>query len=144
MGAPTSAKITHAAAIAYFFWISTSYPAARWYAERMRCSSPAVAPTVTRLVGGICAAGAGAGMPGVERCAGGGGGGGATGVAVTRGRAAGRGRRGVGEGVCATAGVGTSQAVTRRSARQYRPTGAVSTPSAAGGGYTGGGYTGAS
>src|SRR5437867_12218430 len=76
MGAPTSAKITHAAAIAYFFWISTSYPAARWYAERMRCSSPAVAPTVTRLVGGICAAGAGAGagagMPGVERCAGGG------------------------------------------------------------------------
>src|SRR6059058_2391107 len=100
MGAPTSAKITHAAAIAYFFWISTSYPAARWYAERMRCSSPAVAPTVTRLVGGICAAGAGAGagMPGVERCAGGRGGGGATGVAVTRGRAAGRGARRRGEG----------------------------------------------
>src|SRR6059058_2715118 len=86
VGPLTSAKITHAAAIAYFFWISTSYPAARWYAERMRCSSPAVAPTVMRLVGGICAAGAGAGagagMPGVERCAGGGGGGGATGVAV--------------------------------------------------------------
>src|SRR5438034_10862566 len=94
MGAPTSAKITHAAAIAYFFWISTSYPAARWYAERMRCSSPAVAPTVTRLVGGICAAGAG--MPGVERCAGGGGGGGGTGGAGAPRRGGGRGRGGAG------------------------------------------------
>src|SRR2546428_8281733 len=93
MGAPTSAKMTHAAAIAYFFWISTSYPAARWYAERMRCSSPTVAPTVTRLVGGMCAPGAG--MPdGVERAAGRAErGGGATGVGVTRGRAAGRRRR---------------------------------------------------
>src|SRR5207249_10129899 len=113
MGAPTSAKITHAAAIAYFFWISTSYPAARWYAERMRCSSPAVAPTVTRLVGGICAAGAGAGagagMPGVERCAGGGGGGGATGVAVTRGRGAGGGRGGGGGGGWVRGWVGAGQ-----------------------------------
>src|SRR5207249_6730891 len=112
MGAPTSPKITQAAAIAYFFWISASYPAARWCAERMRCSSPAVAPTVTGLVGGICAAGAGAGMPGVERCAGGGGGGGATGVAVARGRAGGRGGRGVGGGGCAAGGAGASRAVT--------------------------------
>src|SRR2546422_9074399 len=128
MGAPTSAKMTHAAAIAYFFWISTSYPAARWYAERTRCSSPTVAPTVTRLVGGMCAPGAG--MPGGVECAAGRAerGGGATGVGVTRGRAAGGGRRGGGGGGCAAGGFGASHAVTRPSARPYKAAGALSAP----------------
>src|SRR2546421_3044005 len=44
----------HAAAIAYFFWISTSYIAARCSAERRRCSSPTVAAGVIR-VGRLCA-----------------------------------------------------------------------------------------
>src|SRR3989441_3082473 len=128
MGAPTSAKMTHAAAIAYFFWISTSYPAARWYAERMRCSSPTVAPTVTRLVGGMCAPGAG--MPGGVECAAGRAerGGGATGVGVTRGRAAGGGRRGGGGGGGAAAGLGARPALARRPAPQDQPTGARSAP----------------
>src|SRR2546423_13507070 len=47
----------HAAAIAYFFWISTSYCAARCSAERRRCSSPTVAAGVMRL-GRVCASGA--------------------------------------------------------------------------------------
>src|SRR2546429_7229916 len=46
----------HAAAIAYFFWISTSYCAARCSAERRRCSSPIVAAGVMRL-GRVCASG---------------------------------------------------------------------------------------
>src|SRR2546430_14841345 len=46
----------HAAAIAYFFWISTSYCAARCSAERRRCSSPIVAAGVMRL-GRVCAPG---------------------------------------------------------------------------------------
>src|SRR2546425_9967610 len=133
MGAPTSAKMTHAAAIAYFFWISTSYPAARWYAEWMRCSSPTVAPTVTRLVGGMCAPGAG--MPGGVECAAGRAerGGGATGVGVTRGRAAGRGRRGGGGGVGAAGGVGAGHPAARRGARQYKPAGGPATAAAAAG-----------
>src|SRR3989442_3547894 len=119
MGAPTSAKMTHAAAIAYFFWISTSYPAARWYAERTRCSSPTVAPTVTRLVGGMCAPGAG--MPGGVECAAGRAerGGGATGVGVTRGRAAGRGRPGGGGGGLGAGVLGAGPAPSGRGRLRY-------------------------
>src|SRR5213076_3018592 len=113
MGAPTSAKITHAAAIAYFFWISTSYPAARWYAERMRCSSPAVAPTVTRLVGGICAAGAGAGAGArgghVPGGGGGGGGGGHAGRGALRRGGGGRGSHGRRRDPRACGGAGPSR-----------------------------------
>src|SRR5205809_2614465 len=108
----------HAAAIAYFFWISTSYIAARCSAERRRCSSPTVAAGVIR-VGRLCA---------WETAAGGGTRAGPNGGCSVGGCGWGGGRKGRGVGGCAAAAFGPSHAAARRSAWQYRPTGAVSAP----------------
>src|SRR5207237_1311635 len=59
IGAPTSANTRQATAIAYFFWISTSYAAARSRAACSRCCSLTPAPGVIRVAatyGGVIGA----------------------------------------------------------------------------------------
>src|SRR5256885_16152960 len=102
----------HAAAIAYFFWISTSYIAARCSAERRRCSSPTVAAGVIR-VGRLCA---------WETAAGGGTRAGPNGGGSGGRRRGGGGPEGPGGGGWAAGPPRPAPAAAPRRAARYRPT----------------------